>query len=78
MSEGFIFVLAILFMVVVVPTWLSFHYGEKKKQRKAEPVESAEDLGQLHQLASDLNERIGTLESILDAEAPNWRKQYDK
>lgn len=35
-------------------------------------------LGELSTMAESLQERIQTLESILDAEVPNWREQNER
>jgi len=34
-------------------------------------------MAELTQMAERMNQRIDTLESILDAEVPGWREQHD-
>lgn len=50
--------------------------------RKGRRIERAQpdghyDMSELSAMAESMQERIGILESILDAEVPNWRQQND-
>jgi phage shock protein B len=77
MSGALFSVPLILFMLFVAPLWLLLHYRSK---RKAADGLSDDDLQALHALSSKaerLQNRVETLEKILDAEAPRWRKSYD-
>ena len=64
----------VVFMVVVLPIWLVLHYRSK---RAAAPPTSAVntdgDVAELWQTARRMEERIRTLERILDADTTNWR-----
>ena len=78
MSEGAVAVLlvpAVLFMVVVAPIWLVMHYRSKRRGRAALSSEERAELEKLTDLADRMGERIETLEAILDAETPDWRKR---
>ncbi len=78
MSEsvlGILFVPAVLFMVVVAPIWLVMHYRSKRRGRAALSSEERAELEKLTDLADRMGERIETLEAILDAETPDWRKR---
>lgn len=77
MDEGFIFVLLLCFVVVVIPTWLKMHYGNRKQSSAPLPESERGKLDSLQELADTLNERVQNLEAILDAETPEWRKKYD-
>lgn len=50
-----------------------------KKTRRSMPVEpnTRYSLDELSSMAESLQDRIDTLESILDAEIPNWRDQNE-
>ena len=78
---GFLTVPLILFLAVVMPIWLFFHYITKWKQMKAagaqegQTVVDRKELLRLREIAGALEERIETLEMILDAEVPQWRKK---
>ncbi len=66
-------ILAILFVVVVVPLWLVLHYSTRWRQARTLSPERERMLAGLWQTARRLEGRIATLETILDAEAPGWR-----
>jgi phage shock protein B len=71
----FLAVPAILFMVIVAPLWLIFHYVTVwKTQRNA----GRADQGAVNTMAATahrLETRIAALEKLLDAEAPGWRSK---
>ena len=75
MSSSHIFVLCIIFMVVVVPVLASFWSDSKKYGGKSQINMNKVD--ELNEMATRLSERVKNLESILDAETPEWRKKYD-
>ncbi len=77
MSEKYLFVLGICFICIVVPMWLKMHYGERKKLSGSLEDNEKERLQGLNRLADQLSERVKNLESILDAESPDWRTKYD-
>ena len=52
--------------------------GSKRQRRRRARSSDNEDLGQLTAMADSLGERITVLESILDAEVPNWREQHEQ
>jgi phage shock protein B len=62
----------ILFLVVVMPIWLILHYRSKRTVVSAAPPADG-DHGELVATARRMEERIRTLERILDADYPNWR-----
>lgn len=79
---SFTFVLMILVITVVVPLFIVFHYVTKWKEIKTGQSQLGEgrvavDRSKLESLASTakkLDDRLQTLEKLLDAEAPGWRK----
>jgi len=78
---GFINVPLIIFLSVVLPIWIIFHYATKWKQMKhagageGQTVVDRKELKRLRQTAATLEERIDSLETILDAKAPEWRNK---
>ena len=68
-------VYGILFLTVVAPIWIVFHYISKIKESKGLSNEDARLLEELWEKASAMESRINTLETILDAEVPDWRKK---
>lgn len=65
----------VLFLVVVVPIWLVLHYRSKRQvtANTTTSVGTDGDVTELWQAARRMEERIRTLERILDADTPNWR-----
>ena len=70
---GGLFVLGIIFLTVVAPLWIIFHYITiwRASRRLSSGDEKA--LGELWQSARRKEGRIEALETVLDAEAPGWR-----
>lgn len=77
MEEFFILtgVTLIVFMVFVAPIWLILHYRSKKQISQGLSETELRSLQNLAQRAESMSERIQTLESILDAESPDWRSR---
>ena len=70
---GILFVPAVLFMVIVAPLWLIFHYVTVwKTQRNAGRADPGAFNG-MRDTARRLEDRVAALEKLLDAEAPGWR-----
>ncbi|HID45861.1 MAG TPA: envelope stress response membrane protein PspB [Chromatiaceae bacterium] len=67
--------LPIIFLVVVVPLWLILHYWYKARASKALSKADEETLSELWQLSEKLERRVESLETILDREAPDWRRK---
>ncbi|NOZ41719.1 MAG: envelope stress response membrane protein PspB [Alphaproteobacteria bacterium] len=65
--------LGILFMVVVAPLLIIFHYTTKWKQSKTLTSEDEKILTELWDSAERIEGRIQNIERILDAESPDWR-----
>ncbi|WP_088331766.1 envelope stress response membrane protein PspB [Lacimicrobium sp. SS2-24] len=65
----------IIFMIFVAPIWLIMHYRSKKQVAQGLSEEEYASLTELAQKAEVMNERIQTLEALLDAEAPQWRNR---
>jgi len=65
----------IVFMVFVAPIWLILHYRSKKQVSQGLSETELRSLENLSEKAELMADRIQTLESILDAESPNWRNR---
>lgn len=65
----------IVFMVFVAPIWLILHYRSKKQVSQGLSETELKSLQNLSEKAALMADRIETLESILDAEAPDWRSR---
>lgn len=65
-----IVVVGILFLGL---PWLIFHYVTQWKKNGGLTVEDERLLDDMHDMARRLDERLGTLERILDSQDPAWR-----
>ena len=69
MSEGILGIVVapiILFMIFVAPIWLILHYRSKKQVNQGLSDEEYIRLQDLANKAEQMNDRIRTLEAILD------------
>ncbi|MEE8496348.1 MAG: envelope stress response membrane protein PspB [Xanthomonadales bacterium] len=66
-------IIPILLITVCFPLWIVFHYVTKMKTAKGLSVEDEKMLSEVWESTNRMEERINTLERILDIEAPNWR-----
>ena len=68
----------IIFLGVIVPIWITFHYitvwMRMRSGNTANPAARAE-LDTLREVADRLEQRLVSIETILDADAPNWRRK---
>ncbi len=69
------FVPTVIFLVVVAPAWIWMHYRSKQHALGALSENERMELETLALQAERMLERIDTLEAILDAETPEWRKR---
>ncbi|APU73570.1 envelope stress response membrane protein PspB [Vibrio parahaemolyticus] len=67
----------IVFLIFVAPLWLFLHYRSKRKTDSALSSQDLERLQVLSEKAEAMQSRVDTLERILDAESPTWRRKYD-
>ena len=72
MEDAF-FVMTILAILFVAFPWLIFHYITKWKTAKVLTSDDENMLDELHELARRLDDRMLTIERIIQAENPNWR-----
>ncbi len=67
----------ILFIIFVAPIWVIMHYRSKRKISEGLSDVELNQLNDLSRRAERMAERIKTLESILDADSPDWRRKHD-
>ena len=65
----------VLFITVCLPLWIIFHYVTKWKMSKGLSAEDEKMLSEVWESTNRMEERIATLERILDIESPAWRKR---
>ena len=65
----------ILILTVCLPLWIIFHYLTKMNTSKGLSPEDEKMLSEVWESANKMEERINTLERILDIAAPDWRRR---
>jgi phage shock protein B len=70
-----LFVLAIVFMTVVLPFVVIMHYMTKWKATKGLSEDEQRMLEDLWKEGQAMQSRVNALETILDNESPDWRKK---
>ena len=58
--------------------WIVMHYKYRGPRTTGFTEEESRQLHELLAIADTMAERIKTLESILDAETPDWRDRHGK
>ena len=71
----FMFVPTILFMVIVAPMWITMHYRSVNRSSRSLNQEDRESIEQMLETVDKLTDRIEVLESLLDSDHRDWRKQ---
>ena len=71
------FVVTIVAMALGAITFWIILLRNNKRVTHIEP-EGNYDMNQLSRMAESMQQRIDILESILDAEVPDWREQNDR
>ena len=69
-----LFVPMILFMVIVAPTWIVVHYRSVNRSSRHLTEEDRQALEDMLVAVDQLSERVESLESILEADHPDWRQ----
>ena len=70
----------IVFLVIVMPTWLTLHYKAASERMRMTALDDGQvavskaELERLQRVALRLDERIEALERLLEAEHPQWQE----
>jgi len=67
----------ILLLTVCAPLWIVFHYITKMKMSKGLKPEDEKMLTDVWESTKKMEDRIVTLERILDIESPSWRQRHE-
>ena len=70
-----VFVLAIVFMTLVLPFIVIMHYTTKWKATKGLSDDEHKMLEDLWKESQAMQSRVNALETILDNEVPDWRNK---
>ncbi len=72
---GLLMPLLVLFMVIVAPLWIIIHYATRNSANRRISSKDEALLEELNESARRMENRIRTLERILDADTPEWRNR---
>ena len=76
MDAELIMIPIVVAIVIIGLPWLIFHYVTKWKQAKTLTVGDEQLLDDLHDMARRLDDRMATIERIMNAEHPDWRQTF--
>lgn len=77
MEEAVVGMFAIFTIFVVLPGMVMYFLSKRREQTRA-PAGSAAVSAELERIAEKLERRVQSLETILDAEVPGWRKNHER
>jgi phage shock protein B len=72
---GYIAIPLSIFFIFVAPLWLFLYYRSQKNTSKGLSTIDQERLQALVNRTEELQQRVFSLEEILDKEAPHWRQR---
>lgn len=73
----FFFVPSVVFLTIVAPLWLILHYWSKHKSRQGLSQDEEQLLEQMAGTIEGLEQRIHTLERILDNQHQGWQRDQN-
>ncbi len=65
----------VLFLVIVLPLFIVLHFITRWKQAREISGDDEQMLEELYALSQRMEDRLLTLERILDDERPEWRRR---
>jgi phage shock protein B len=75
--EEFLFVPVVLFLTIVAPIWIVMHYKSSRERQSGLSEAEYQRMQELVEISERMMERVETLESLLDKQAPGWRESGD-
>jgi phage shock protein B len=69
--------LVILSLTIVAPLAIILHFVTRWKQSREISGDDEQLLEELYEQSQRMEDRLATLEKILDDELPEWRKKHD-
>lgn len=70
-------VVPIILVAVCAPLWIIFHYISKMRAAKGLTPEDEKMLTEVWESTKKMEDRIISLERILDIESPRWRQRHE-
>jgi len=79
MTIAHLFMIAVIVLVLIpAPLFIILHFITKWKQSREISGGDEQMLDDLWRLSQRMEERLESLEIILDNEVPEWRKKYEQ
>ncbi len=75
MFPDIVFPLLVIFLVIVLPIWLIMHYTTRNSASRRLNSKDEALLEELNDSARRMEDRIRSLERILDTDSPDWRSR---
>lgn len=76
---AFEFIISLVSIVLgVITFWMILFRNQWFRSEKKIDPQADYDMRELSAMAESMGERIDILESILDAEVPDWREQHER
>jgi phage shock protein B len=66
---------ATIFIFILAVIWINRRYGTRKREAAILNDQEQNSLDQLLRVAEKMENRLATLEKILDAEQPKWKER---
>jgi phage shock protein B len=63
----------IVAIVFLGPSWIFYQFMSRGRNARQRSAQEAADYANMAEIAQRLEQRVATLEQILDAEVPSWR-----
>ena len=74
----FLFVPMVIFLSFVAPIWIFMHYRSINRSSQSLNEEDRAAIDSMLATIDKLQDRISALESLLDADQPDWRGQHSR
>ena len=70
-------VVPIIICTIVIPLGIRFHDVTKWKEMKGLTAEDEESFNDVRRASERLEDRLRSMDRILDSEVPDWRSRHD-
>ena len=70
-----LFVPLLVFLLIVLPMWIRAYYRDRDRQSRALSDDEWQEIRRTLELTEKLEQRLATLEAILDSDHRGWRNQ---
>lgn len=72
-----LFVPLIAFIVIVLPIWVTLYYRDRSRAGRELNADEWQEINRMLEQAERLEQRVNSLEAILDHQTPDWRNHHE-